>query len=172
MSMNLCVASVTCLHNCKVMIKLLFMIERGMLTSNRTSQNATSPAQKHWANNEGMLASTFDCFFGIPSKHLLLASSTLKACIPRICHAAGIPALFVLLSGGSRKKTSHPKDDAMGERETSTKIKLEADPIGGFIAPIWKQHLCNVNFPAQIGAIVGCWIGGFKLRKGGPFWKI
>ena len=89
------------------MIKLLFMIERGMLTSNHTSQ---MQLHQHmlWANNEGMLASTFNCFFGIPSKRFRL-SSTLKACIPRTCHAAGIQRRSVLLSGGSRKNLRTPR---------------------------------------------------------------
>lgn len=95
------------------------MIERGMLTSNHTSQNATSPAKKLWANNEGMLASTFNCFFGIPSKRLGFLH-------PEGLHPSDVAMLLESKGGrscypGGSRKNHAPQDDAMGERETSKK---------------------------------------------------
>lgn len=140
------------------------MIERGMLTSNHTSQNATSPEICFGQTMKVCLFQHSTAFWH-PFKTFRLSSSWRPASLgfAMLLESRRSSSCY---PGGSRKYSRTPRRRHGWKRNLQQKIKLEADPIGGFIAPIWKQHLCNVNFPAQIGAIVGCSIGGFKLRKG------
>ena len=137
-----------------------------MLTSNHTSQNATSPAYMLWANNEGMLASTFNCFFGIRSKHLLLSSSWRPASL-------GFALLesrrSVLLSGGSRKKTSHPFRRRHGWQRNLKKNQARSWSNWWFHCTHLETTLVQRQHSLSDRRDRGMFD---RLRKGGPFWKI
>ena len=136
-----------------------------MLTSNHTSQ---MQLHQHmlWANNEGMLASTFNCFFGIPSKHLLLSSSTLKACIPRICHAAGIPAVGLVI-GWLPQKCTHPKTTPWVKEKPQQKSSSKLIQLVVSLHPFGNNTCATSTFPLRSARSWGCSIGGFKFSKRG-----